>query len=141
MEISKIRLVYFSPTGTTQKVLKDIAQGLGVDDVESINLTLARGGGAGHCSLYRRAGHPGRAGLRRPGSRPRPWSASKNSRGTGPWPCRWCSTATGSSRTPCWSSRIWPVELGFKPVAAAAFIGEYSFATEALPIAMGRLGQ
>ena len=39
MNISSLKLVYFSPTKTTQKVLKAIAQGVSSDNVEHINLT------------------------------------------------------------------------------------------------------
>jgi ferredoxin len=40
MKMQSIKLVYFSPTGTTQKILESIAKGISVDDVEHINLTL-----------------------------------------------------------------------------------------------------
>ena len=43
MEIKKVKLIYFSPTGTTQKVLEGIAKGIAVEDVEHINLTLPEG--------------------------------------------------------------------------------------------------
>lgn len=39
MNISSIKLAYFSPTKTTQKILEAIAQGAGIDNVEHINLT------------------------------------------------------------------------------------------------------
>ena len=40
METKKVKLVYFSPTGTCRKVLESIAQGIAVENVEQINLTL-----------------------------------------------------------------------------------------------------
>ena len=40
MEIKQVKLIYFSPTGTTQKVLESIAKGIAAHDVEHINLTL-----------------------------------------------------------------------------------------------------
>ncbi len=39
MDISSVKLAYFSPTKTTQKVLEAIARGVGTRDVEHINLT------------------------------------------------------------------------------------------------------
>ena len=43
MEVKQVKLIYFSPTGTTQKVLESIAKGISVEDVEHINLTLPKG--------------------------------------------------------------------------------------------------
>ncbi len=39
MEIKRLKLVYFSPTGTTRRILRSIARGIGVEAVESIDLT------------------------------------------------------------------------------------------------------
>lgn len=38
--MKKIYLVYFSPTNTTKKVLKKIAEGTGIDNLEEIDITL-----------------------------------------------------------------------------------------------------
>ena len=43
MVIKQVKLIYFSPTGTTRKVLESIAKGIGVEDVEHIDLTLPDG--------------------------------------------------------------------------------------------------
>ena len=43
MEVKQVKLIFFSPTGTTQKVLKSIAKGITAEDVEHINLTLPEG--------------------------------------------------------------------------------------------------
>ena len=43
MEVKQIKLIYFSPTGTNQKVLESIAKGITVEEVEHINLTLPEG--------------------------------------------------------------------------------------------------
>ncbi|MEJ2097316.1 MAG: 4Fe-4S binding protein [Deltaproteobacteria bacterium] len=40
MKVGSIKLIYFSPTGTTQKVLEAIAEGITVKDVKHIDLTL-----------------------------------------------------------------------------------------------------
>ena len=33
MKIQKVRTIYFSSTGTTEKVLKSVIDGIGIDDV------------------------------------------------------------------------------------------------------------
>ena len=38
--IMKVRMIYFSPTGTTRRVLEAIAEGMCADTVESINLSV-----------------------------------------------------------------------------------------------------
>ncbi|MEJ2168179.1 MAG: 4Fe-4S binding protein [Desulfobacterales bacterium] len=43
MKVKQVKLIYFSPTGTTQKVLESIAKGITVEDVEYINLTPPEG--------------------------------------------------------------------------------------------------
>jgi len=40
MELNRVKLIYFSATGTTKKVLESIAEGIAVEDVEHINLTI-----------------------------------------------------------------------------------------------------
>jgi len=39
MKFNSVKLIYFSPTGTTKKVLAAIAEGIQVDAVEQIDLT------------------------------------------------------------------------------------------------------
>ena len=39
MNIDSLKLVYFSPTRTTQKVMENIAKGMRVDEVEEFNFT------------------------------------------------------------------------------------------------------
>ena len=40
MKIQAVRLVYFSPTRTTKAILESIAEGISVDVVEHIDVTL-----------------------------------------------------------------------------------------------------
>jgi len=40
MDIDSIKMVYFSPTGTTQKVVESIAEGMQIDRVEQFNITI-----------------------------------------------------------------------------------------------------
>ena len=39
MKIEKLKLILFSPTGTTQRILDGIARGTQIENVETINLT------------------------------------------------------------------------------------------------------
>ena len=43
MKVKRVKLIYFSTTGTTQRVLEGIAKGIDVEDVERLNLTLPDG--------------------------------------------------------------------------------------------------
>ncbi|MBU3914418.1 4Fe-4S binding protein [bacterium] len=40
MNFNTVKLVYFSPTGTTRKILNEIAEGIGAGNVDQIDLTL-----------------------------------------------------------------------------------------------------
>jgi len=42
MDINTAKLIYFSPTGTTKKVLEGILQGIGIDATEHIDLTPSK---------------------------------------------------------------------------------------------------
>ena len=41
MDIQKVKLVYFSPTGTSRKIMESIAEGIAVEDVEQVDMTLS----------------------------------------------------------------------------------------------------
>ena len=42
MEIKQVKLIYFSPTGTTQKILESIAKGINIENVEYIQVIAKR---------------------------------------------------------------------------------------------------
>ena len=137
MNLSKVKLVYFSATGTTQKVLESIAKGIAVADVEHINLTL-------------------------PENSPQtvnPFSDELVIIGAPVYGGRLPIEAINRFRqlqavkTPVvlivvYGNREYDdallelkniaIELDFIPLAAGAFIGEHSFATQEAPIAGGR---
>jgi len=137
MEVKKVKLIYFSPTGTTQKVLESITKGITVEDVEHINLTL-----------------PEEAQQAIP-----PFSDELVIIGTPVYGGRLPVDAINrfkqiqASKTLAilivvYGNREFEdallelknlaIELGFNPVAGGAFIGEHSFATKDVPIANGR---
>lgn len=135
--MQKLKLIYFSPTGTTQKVVEGIAAGIAAQDVAHINLTDPQGSqqAIGDCAdelvILGAPVYGGRL----------PVEAIKRFR------------ALKADNTPAvvivvYGNRDYEdsllelkdlaIELGFNPVAGGAFIGEHSFATEQLPIANGR---
>ena len=140
MESKQINLIYFSATGTTRKVLESIAEGFGATQVEHINLTL-------------------------PGSIQQTPPSFKNELAIigapvygGRLPVdaidrlkRLKANDTPTVLIVVYGNREFDdallelknlsIELGFQPIAAAAFIGEHSFASEDIPIANGNILQ
>ncbi len=137
MELNTAYVVSFSPTGTTRKILVGIANGFKAAKVEAVNLTPPDAG-----RPATQLGGDGLAIIGAPvyGGR-LPAEAISRLR-----------TVRGD-KTPAvvvvvYGNRDFEdallelkdlaVEQGFVPVAGAAFIGEHSFSTRALPIAVGR---
>jgi len=137
MEIKKVKLIYFSATGTTRKVLESIAEGIAVKDVEHINLTLQGGAQqlpppfSDELVIIGAPVYGGRV----------PVDAVKRFK-------QLSASNTLTVLIVVYGNRAFEdallelknlsIELGFKPVAGGAFIGEHSFATKDAPIANGR---
>jgi len=137
MEIKHVKLIYFSPTGTTQKVLESIAKGIAIEDVKHINLTLQK-------ELQQTIsffsdelviiGAPVYGG-RLPVDAINRFKQIKASK-------------TLAILIVVYGNREFEdallelknlaIDLGFNPVAGGAFIGEHSYATKEVPIANGR---
>jgi ferredoxin len=137
MEVKQVKLIYFSPTGTTQKVLESIAKGITVEDVEHINLTLPEGTQQTippFSDEFVIIGAPVYGG-RLPVDAINRFKQLKASK-------------TLAILIVVYGNREFEdallelknlaIELGFNPVAGGAFIGEHSFATMDVPIANGR---
>jgi len=137
LEIKQVKLIYFSPTGTTQKVLESIAEGIAANDVEHINLTLPEGAKqtiAPFSDELVIIGAPVYGG-RLPVDAIHRFKQLKASK-------------TLAILIVVYGNREFEdallelknlaIELGFIPVAGGAFIGEHSFATKDAPIASGR---
>ncbi len=137
MEVKQVKLIYFSATGTTQKVLEGIAEGTCVENVEHINVTP-----------------PEKAKLKIPS-----FSDELVILGAPVYGGRLPVDAidrfkqlkarkTLAVLIVVYGNRDFEdallelkhlaIELGFTPIAGGAFIGEHSFATQQLPIANGR---
>lgn len=137
MEVKKVKLIYFSPTGTTKKILESIAKGLNIDNVEHIDLTLPEGANqkvalfSGELVLLGAPVYGGRL----------PVEAIKRLK-------QLKASKTLAVPIVVYGNREFEdallelknlaIDLGFYPVAGGAFIGEHSFATKAQPIANGR---
>ncbi|MGM0760907.1 MAG: 4Fe-4S binding protein [Thermodesulfobacteriota bacterium] len=136
MHCASVDLIYFSPTATTKQVLEYIAQGMAPGNVEHLDLTLPQTEtsvrtGSGDIALLGVPVYGGRV----------PLLAAKR-----------LGDVHGQGKpavvVAVYGNRAYEgtlVELqdiasrqGFVPVAAGAFIGEHSFATQDRPIANGR---
>jgi ferredoxin len=137
MEVKQVKLVYFSPTGTTQKVLESIAAGIKAANIEHINLTLPEGAQQAIAPFADELviiGAPVYGG-RLPADAIKRFKQLK-------------ANNTLAVVIVVYGNREFEdallemkhlaIELGFVPVAGGAFIGEHSFATEEVPIANGR---
>ncbi len=137
MDVKQVKLIYFSPTGTTQKILESIAKGVAAKDIGHVNLTLpedARQTITPFSDELVVIGAPVYGGRL-------PVEAINRFK-------RLKADNTPAVVIVLYGNREFEdallelkdlaIELGFTPVAAGAFIGEHSFATEDLPIANGR---
>jgi ferredoxin len=134
---SPVRLLYFSPTGTTKKVLEAIAEGLGKDKPKHINLTSAgarigqkrkiRGG----LTIIGVPVYTGRVAL-------------EAVRGIQRFKAKDAPAVVvvvygnREYEDALLELRDIAIEIGFIPIAGAVFIGEHSLSTKDVPIALGR---
>jgi len=137
MDVKQVKLIYFSATGTTQKVLESIAKGITVEDVEHINLTLPKGAQqaippfSDELVIIGAPVYGGRLPVDAI-NRLKQLKASKT--------LAVLIVVYGNRdfEDALLELKNLAIELGFNPVAGGAFIGEHSFATEDVPIANGR---
>ncbi len=137
MNIESVKLVYFSPTGTTEAVVQGIARGIHHDNVETMDIT-------------------------RPGARIQPLRTSEKEllvigvpvyMGRVPTLVREWLHALQARRTPgvcvvVYGNRAYEdallelhdilAERGCTPIAGAAYIGKHSFSNDELPTAGDR---
>ena len=132
-----MKLVYFSPTKTTESVLEGIAQGVEVETVEHLNLTPPD---ARTRAISEMHGELAIVGTPVYGGRI-PFDAAQRLR-------RLKGNDTPAVVVAVYGNREYEdtllelsdlvTEAGFIPVAGGAFIGEHSFDSEEMPIASGR---
>jgi flavodoxin len=137
MDVSSLKLVYFSPTGTTKKILEGIAKGTGIENIEHVSMTLPDAVTKPIESFTDELviiGAPVYAGRL-------PADAVKRFK-------RFKAKSTPAVIVVVYGNREYEDALleltnlskdfGFIPVSGGAFIGEHSYSTEDLPIANGR---
>ena len=137
MDISSVKLAYFSPTSTTRTIVEAIAQGVDTDDVEHINLTFPDTPTKTFDEFTDELvilGSPVYAG-RLPKTAATRLSQLKGNN-------------TPAVVVVLYGNREYEdallelknlaVDLGFIPVAGGAFIGEHSYTNPETPIAEGR---
>jgi ferredoxin len=137
MAVDSVRLIYFSPTRTTQKIVSAIGEGLQSGSVEHLDLTLP-----GAESRVHKETRSGLAVIGVPvyGGRVPLLAIERLSLLT--------ALNTPAVIVVVYGNRAYDdamlelrnlaVERGFVPFAAGAFIAEHSYATEKMPIANGR---
>ena len=137
MEIKQVKLVYFSPTGTTRKVLESIAKGIAVEDVGHIDLTLPEGNRqtippfSDELVIIGAPVYGGRV----------PADAInrfKKLKASNTLAIVIVVYGNREFEDALLELKNLAIELGFNPIAGGAFIGEHSFATKDVPIANGR---
>lgn len=137
MEIKQVKLISFSPTGTTQKVLESIAKGVTVKDVEHINLTLPEEAQqtiphfSDELVIIGAPVYGGRLPVDAI-DRFKQLKASKT--------LAILIVVYGNREfeDALLELKNLAIELGFNPIAGGAFIAEHSFASKDVPIANGR---
>ncbi|WDP91248.1 MAG: 4Fe-4S binding protein [Desulfobacter sp.] len=137
MNQKQTSLIYFSPTGTTRKVLEQIASGLGCDSPEIIDITSSAQRNLGPAPLKGDIvllGAPVYAG-RIPKDAVQYFKGLK---GNGKPAVLTVVYGNREFEDALLELKTIAKECGFIPVAGAAFIGEHSFSCETFPIAVNR---
>ena len=137
MKISKVNLIYFSPTGTSKRTLEAVAKGFGVKGVEHIDLTPLDAAGKSHSVP---AGELAVFAVPVYGGRVPPVAAQrlKTVKGNGTPAVLIAVYGNRAIEDALIELKDITTEQGFKAVAGASFIGEHSFSNDATPIAPGR---
>jgi len=137
LEVKQVKLIYFSPTGTTQKVLDSIAKGITAEDVEHINLTLPEGAQqtippfSDELAIIGAPVYGGRLPVDAV-------NRFKQLKANNTLAILIVVYGNREFEDALLELKNHAIELGFIPVAGGAFIGEHSFASKDVPIANGR---
>lgn len=137
MDSRSIKLVFFSPTGTTDRIVTQIAQGIDPEIVSRIDLTPP---GAGNQDAAQMDDELAIIGTPVYAGRVPPEAVRRLRRIKG--------SNTPAAVVVVYGNRDYEdallelrdivAEQGFRPIAGGAFIGEHSYSCEAAPIATGR---
>lgn len=137
MNFESLKLVYFSPTGTTKRILEAVAQGVGIEPIEHVCMTWSD---ASTKQIENFTDDPVLIGAPVHAGRLPADAVERFKRLRG--------RNTPAVLVVVYGNRAYEdallelsrlsKELGFIPISAAAFIGEHSFSTTEVPIALGR---
>ncbi|HOE17219.1 MAG TPA: 4Fe-4S binding protein [Syntrophorhabdaceae bacterium] len=137
MNTGSLRLIYFSPTNTTKKILEGIAQGFQAATVKHVDLTPPDAPAREIMEV-----HNGLAVIGSPvyiGRLPDDTILRlQRVKGNGTPAVIVVLYGNREYDDAMLELRDLAVKAGFRPVAAGAFIGEHSLSTSAMPIAAGR---
>lgn len=137
MDIDAVRLIYFSPTRTTQKVLEGIARGLGFSTANHVDLTGPESPRQdyepvrGELAVLAAPVYGGRLPVDAV-------ARLKRVRGENSPAVVVVVYGNRAYEDALLELRDLALETGFTPVAAGAFIGEHSYSRVSLPVAVGR---
>ena len=137
METKRVKLIYFSPTGTSRKVLEGVAEGIGCVEVERIDLTLPDNDPS---PIQVTGDELALLGVPVYGGR-LPEDALRRFRQLNADNSLAVLVVLYGNREfddALLELKNVAMELGFNPIAGGAFIGEHSFASREIPIANGR---
>ena len=137
MNINSARLIYFSPTRTTKKVIENIAQGIQIAEVVHVDLTPPEARTKELATIrdgLAVIGFPVYAG-RLPADAVERFRLLKGHDIPAVIVVVYGNRAYEDALL---ELRDLAVETGFRPIAAGAFIGEHSYSSDASPIAVGR---
>ncbi len=137
MDVNSIKLIYFSPTGTTKTIAEAIAEGMDRKFEDHYNLTTIESNQINFKEFNDEVaiiGAPVYAGRVQEDAKKRILKIKGNN-------CPAIIVVLYGNREyedALLELRDISIEAGFKPVACAAFIGEHSFSTEKYPVAKER---
>ena len=137
MDIKTLNLIYFSPTRTSKKIIEGIAKGMGVENIEHIDLTLPdKDKGkikftGNDIVIFGMPVYGGRIPIE---------AVARLERFKGGNTLAAIAVVYGNRAYEDALLELANIasDSGFKPVAAGAFIGEHSFSKNKFPIAPGR---
>lgn len=140
MNVNSAVLAYFSPTSTTKNILGKISEGMGFDTVDVVDFTLSKNPDISCIESQKASSQIAVLGAPVYGGR-LPLEAVnrfKLLKGDNRPAVVVVTYGNRAYEDALLELKDLALELGFKPIAAAAFIGEHSFSTKKTPIAVGR---
>ena len=134
MKLSEIRIICFSPTGTSAKIATDVAEGVGNVPVVKTDLTRETGEWSVSGDALAVIAVPVYGGKVAPLALKR-MERIKGEDTPAVLIVVYGNRAYGEALN---ELDVWAVAHGFKPIAAGTFVGEHSYSTSEFPIAQGR---